>query len=392
MFGILAAGYGCGADNIEALEASEGEFALSRGDTEIDYKEAPEEVVHRGQRYVRADLYVEPAEELALKDAPAEGPSARGKLARQLRAHMLKGGVHYVQAELDYALVDRIASGETPPDTEGSRPLEGRHIYGTDDRFQTSALWFLANSFAFSEIGVTASLIGETTALTCGHCMYETYEATNGWLCRDNSVSSNCSGIGYPQWKIGELSGTDGDWLAYSCIVGFVPQQFIDLTVASANSVRARWDFGVLDINCPEYADTDTFFPTSIYTDTQLLNTSARLTGYPTRVPCPNGSTGSSSNCPSGAFQPLGSPPPYTGATLWTSPDVSDTEALNAYIMKNTLDTTGGNSGSPILVHTGFGYHTIIGVQALSTPSYNIHRRWTSDLYNWVAARSDFPN
>ncbi len=350
------------------------------------------QLIYRDRRWIRADVYVEPPEEAAL-NASDIGPLARDKLARSWRAHMLFRGVYYIEADLDYDLADEMLSNKERPDTEGTRPLEWRSIYGTDDRWQQSSAWFGTNALGFSERGVTASLISPTTALTCGHCMYETF-TTNGWRCADDTVSSSCTGPGYPDWKFGILSGTTGttDWISYSCIVGYVAQQYIDATTSSSSSYVARWDIGVLDINCPEYMDGTVYFGTSIKSDTQIEQIQVHLTGYPSRVPCPTGSTGTATDCPSGTFQFLGSPAPYTGATLWSTAPVGDLEALNAFTMKSTADITGGMSGASVRHPTGFGFSQVVGLHARSDSTSNRHRRWDSTLYDWVAARSDFPD
>lgn len=240
---VLLVGSGCGA----AAESSEVELDFTSGQI-MDPELAPEEVVHRGKAYVRADLYVESDFERSLLDAPEDGPLARDKLARQLRAHMLKGGVYYIEAHLDYELADKVLSGEVPLPTDPAPALEGRTIFENDDRipldFQGNVP-FASKALAFSSRGVGGALIGPTTALTCGHCMYQTGDTENvpnGWKCGDDSVSSNCAGPGYPDWRFGVVTGTDGvtEWI--SC--NYVPNSCYFNAYSSVFCFEGQWEPG----------------------------------------------------------------------------------------------------------------------------------------------------
>jgi V8-like Glu-specific endopeptidase len=59
--------------------------------------------------------------------------------------------------------------------------------------------------------------------------------------------------------------------------------------------------------------------------------------------------------------------------------------------MGSTADTTGGMSGGPVIKSNGFGLYQVLGVHARSTSSVNVHRRWTTYLYNWADSNTAFP-
>jgi hypothetical protein len=110
----------------------------------------------KGREYLRADLFT--ADEL--KRMANEGradlpPSSPEVLAAQLRAHVLKHGVYYIEREPDLELARRIIRGEARDTTPGV-PESGRTIINGDDRALSAGTGYPNSTFGFSEIACSA--------------------------------------------------------------------------------------------------------------------------------------------------------------------------------------------------------------------------------------------
>ncbi len=391
--------------------------------------ESPETVTNaKGGTYLRADLW-EPSDRARMRRLAAASvlPGASlEEIAEGTRGVMQHhSGRIYIQEVPDYDLARMIYAGEAEAEVEtlstpASTGVAGRNIIGTDDRLNNSSSangWQQATMF--SEIGCSGARVGEHTAVTAAHCVFDTLTASGGgWRCRDGmstpDVFTFCSQ--YPRWRFG-VDGTAGNsnWVAVDawdpwplplCATVVVPLSFDGVT--ALGWTYARHDYAVVDFSdCPASTwPNGTFsFGTVVLNDAELAALTANAVGYPYLFKCPAGQPGISNilfggDCPmvaggtTGVIQYTGSPVPFSGAELYvsTSADITKGESESAYTIKSLADTTQGQSGGPLLRSTLAAGHQIVGIASQGTSTRNLYRRWTSSLHTWVAANSLFPD
>lgn len=335
-------------------------------------------------------------------------------LAAQLRAHVLRGGAHYIQVELDFELADRILFGPTPAPTPSAPSLEYRGgVYGADNRTQVGNPTADPNNFrGFSELGCTANLVSRHVAATAAHCLFKIADelfGISGWRCGNGSVGTTlCPPL---EWRFGVAGDTGASpWMnGNGCAAIWVTTAYAGLVEPVDGGVHTRWDYGLIDFSgCPSYGMG--YFGTIIYSDAQILAKSARIGGYPQFATCPTGANGTYDDCGADVYGPpydhgpkyrygtgaggsfaADTLLPFPGAQIWigTSSSMSLTPGWTAHIIQTKGDATHGMSGGA-LVESGNTY--LIGIlHGMGDANGNLYRRWTSELHQFFDANSVYP-
>lgn len=181
-----------------------------------------------------------------------------------------------------------------------------------------------------------------------------------------------------------------------------IPSSFVALDGTDDYWTRSRQDYAVWDQGlCTggEFPNGVWWEGTVILNDADLLALQGWGVGYPNYAPCPAGSNGYSFDCPPTATtkQVTGTAPNFTGGKLWeaSSSNIWKGDQQGPYTIKAETDLTLGQSGGMLYRKTGASVRHLVGIPVRAGPdggAYNICRRWTQSLFDWVALYSDFPN
>ena len=357
--------------------------------------EAPLEFTNaRGKKFRRWDrIAASERARILQRGRPTGGRPTVDSLAEQLRAHVLRRGVHYVQLEPDRDAAMRALGNQGARTTAASRPRAARSgIFDTDDRdFVANTNEWPRTTVGFNEASGTSTMIGPTTASTAAHVVYQTQDpmVTDGWRCRDGTIN-NC--VAYQRWRFG-VNGTNGatPWIA-DCIGIAIPTAFVALTSSSDPWDFARWDFAVLTFdNCP--AMNLGWMGTQIFDDTTIRGIQARALGYPAFHPCPHGSPGTSlADCPGGTMRYTGVQPNFTGAQMMTraSDDLKPARRNGDHVIETTMDVTAGESGMALVFFSGSDPF-VIASSLSNGPAENNFHRWNAETHAFFSANAMFP-
>lgn len=396
----LAFGAGCGVD-----ASSE-----RNGTQDVAESSNIPEIVEgvRGKTYLRSDLWTaEELQDMEAKQDASLGPNpSLEEVAEGLRGVMRhhNGGI-YIEANLDYELAEKVMKEdelalldreETEATSEGDG-VEDRHIINNDDR------WWISNSggnawqakTAFAEHGCSATRIGQHTAVTAAHCLYDTLVADD-WIC-NNGATGTCTN--WPDWRFG-VNDTTGHSNWISCENVVISGNFDNLTsLATENDawLFARRDFAVMDLSdCPSssWPNGTSWMGTTILSNSSLSSLTANALGYPARDNCPAGSSGQNgTGCTTFLYN--GSPAPFSGGELLVDDHstISKGDSQSSYTIRSLADVTAGQSGGALYKYeSSSGSRWLVGILSNGNSTENRYRRWTSSLKDWVAARSEFPD
>ena len=313
-------------------------------------------------------------------------------------------------------MAERILSGEAAPPTPSQPPREERGVFGNDTRtHKTPATTYPRRTWAFTENACTGTKIGARTMATAAHCVFDTFD-NNDWRCDTghSDWGGSCSGRSRPRWRFG-VEGTTGytPWTSANCAVPTIATAFVNLDEPVTWEQwweLARWDYCVVDLSgCTQY--NTGWLGTLPTTDQQLLDASANNVGYPARALCPADSKGEigrttngkniiETSCPGTGDWPgstwrySNDQPPYTGAQLWGM--VSGNVAHGSYYASRTIgsqnDMTDGMSGASLYITLPGSDRRVIGITSVASSPVNMYNRWTTEVYNFFATYSDYPD
>lgn len=368
------------------------------------------EIVVRNRVFLRRDLWSsEDIERIGYEGRPNQKSDSAEVLAAQLRGHMLRNGIYYIELEPNLDLAERILRGEGSEGTPSQPPREGRRVIGSDSRAVAgNAMAYPGTTFGFQEIRCTGTKIGRRTMYTAAHCVYETFSSPNGWYCDDESVGS-CTNR--PRWRFG-VNGMTGftNWTPYNCHGVTIPTAFVNLTSSSTIWEIARFDFAAVDMTgCG--TDNTGWLGTIPADDATLLGIIGYNWGYPARATCPAGALGQpgfttngtnvlgtdcpgTGNWPGSTWQLNGTAAPYSGARLWVSnnSNVSKGDVWGDDTIKSTVDITNGHSGGSLYYIVSGSDRRVVGCASTHGPTFNTFNRWTTGVHNFVAAFTPFPD
>lgn len=378
---------------------------------------APEMLQVRGRNYIRRDLLTAAEYDQIVYEGRASLPSTTPEvLAAQMRGHTIANGVSYIELEPNVELArELLANPNFKAGTQQRAPREERGVIGSDTRTHSTPNNTYPNTtIGFIETGCSGTKIGARTIYTAAHCIYETTSA-NAWYCQNGSTAQSCAN--WPRWRFGvEDGGGFTNWTANGCHWQTIPNAFVSLTDPNTGSEEtwwdfARWDYAVVDLRQCVTGNTG-WLGTWIPGDATLTDNTFFLRGYPGRATCPSGSVGTvgspapgggvtGSDCPGTGNWPgstwrynSDTSKPFSGAEIWTSSDtnVNPGSQQAAGSISTTIDVTQGNSGSGLYYLFAAGDRRVVGVASSSGSAANRFNRFTSEVYNFFVANSDYPD
>lgn len=372
----------------------------------------------RGRAYLRRDLWSDEEFARILEEGHASLDSKMPEvLAAQLRGHSIVNGVYYIELTPNLQLArEMLANPDRTLGTAGQPPREGRVVFGSDNRsVLTNYTTYPNTTIGFLETGCTGTRIGARTVITAAHCIYET-QVANAWICQNGSTSNSCGA--YARWRFGVYGGSGfSGWTGQSCHVQTIPNAFVGLSNPLTDAAWwtfARWDYAAIDLLSCSAGNTG-WLGTWIASDSTLTNSTFYIRGYPARAPCPAGSAGTfgpttppvpggpNTDCPGTGAWPGStwqyngdSTPPYSGATLWTSSNTNVNPGLSesTRTIRSDIDVTSGNSGSGLYYLYAANDRRVVGVLSSGDAEVGVNRfnRFTTDVYNFFVANTDFPD
>jgi V8-like Glu-specific endopeptidase len=369
---------GCGGVDGEAVGGEQQEISAA----------GPEEIVLEGRAFVRLDT-VSVDERAVYRDgASAYEEGSREWLAYAFRDVAMSeeyGGV-YLERDPNFALADEIiandaklARGEAV-ESDPSPPREYRQIVGgSDGRTSVSRAW--PNSpIGRISTGCSSVLVTANRAYTAAHCVYDNRTddtpSQQGWICNDGTL--NLSGC-----TLGSYNFNSSGVVTCSKTT-YVPSAWVDHTdgvlrdpeTESDYWKRARWDRAKVVFSCSP-GSTDGYLGTTVLPNPSGFSSYAGwVVGYPSRVPCPDGSGGTSVDCPNGTLQQGGATPNlFSGYGLFAPGVLQPSYTWNAVI-----DSTAGNSGGPVLENSYY----VVGVAVNQNGDYNKANRIESTVSTWL--------
>lgn len=399
----------------------------------------PEEIVLKGRRYIRHDLVSteqwqimsDPQNLVDVQGADADtsptsqeatGEKTRDadkirKLAIQLMDHAHNELDYYVEAEPNLELAERIlypgpndASVDRPASDESAGEhlkelfpdapsLQDKGIIGSDNRAVETCPGCAPGSYVgFYEAGGGGTVIAPQVVYTAAHVLYDnstTPSAATGWKCADGSADTTlaspyttpCNGPGEARakWRFvtglqtcGRTSHVTNIWISGTS--GGVP-------LSSNGWLLAKEDYAVVDLACSPNVGYMGLIIQS-YGITELFK--AYTAGYPYLYPCPAGSTGEFSDCPSGTLQYTPGFRPYVSAVLYWTPltNYFPGDQQSSRTWRGYMDIAEGQSGGPITDGAARILGVASNVDSFGGGNVNRFNRLDATVYNWMVAVS----
>lgn len=362
---------------------------LSEQSGEENTNNAPDYLELGGRTFIR-EVLLSPQQRDEIFDRSSwDPPGTLRRTAQEIRLysnHSEYGS--YVELELNLELAQRVQDDEsevTEMSTPPSATREGRSIINaTDSRSPSNWATDPGRSIAVYEAGGSGSHIMPNKVYTAAHVLYTPGQ---GWRCSNgtHSPGGTCSG-GNPRWKFG-ASGTGGysDWVGCTR-VGTIPTAFTTIPSVGTDEQKG-WNYAAVDWGVVKYTGCN--IPTP-HMGTHAISDPSGITfylaGYPQRMPCPQWSIGSSTDCSSGTIRHDG--PPVTSATLyWAGGGIeAGGGSQGTHTWKDFIDSTMGQSGGPIYYWktTGDPGWYVVGARSQGWGTFNMANRISSSLFTTI--------
>lgn len=369
------------------LEGAAAVLNLQAGEQPLEFVDS------KGNRWIRQRVLTEfaPEPEHGAEDVSVVEQDRRGwtdeQLAEYFRPLLITNGAQYILDAPPVDIIRRIHQGEFYGGRDPLEPSAGagglspQNVIGTDDRSSvlgtppgglSSRQMYMSGSSINANNNTShcsGSLIGPNTAISSAHCFFnhsafpKDFYPTRHWAF---GIATRNNGGGNQQWSaFGNYVGCYSMW---------VPSGFV-----TANTIND--DFAVIEFGCSLNPGVAVGAHGSwTASDTQIYNaTSLQISGYPDVL----GGSGVAAN--------VRVPSLLTHSTgqYWAYVDSG-----NSTRIVHSVDTTGGQSGAPLLqnIFGGSGMYVTGVHKGLYTlyPPLNHARRFDSTVYAFLKSFTSY--